>query len=90
MADGAKPKVMSSANESNSPQIGECASSARAAMPSKKSKTAPKIINKKAVAKSPSRACTVAIAPDKRFPHVNVLGIFFVMKLAIIMISILQ
>ena len=48
IADGAAPKVITSAKESNSLPIGELTFSKRATIPSKKSNTAPIIINSNA------------------------------------------
>ena len=48
MAEGAKPKVISSASESSSFPIGEETCSRRATMPSKKSNTAPITMNNNA------------------------------------------
>ena len=48
MAEGAKPKVISSANESSSFPMGEETWSRRATIPSKKSKTAPMTMNSSA------------------------------------------
>ena len=45
IADGASPKVMSSARESSSLPMGEDTWRSRAEKPSKKSKTAPRMIN---------------------------------------------
>jgi hypothetical protein len=48
MADGARPKVMSSASESSYLPMGDDTWSRRADIPSKKSNTAPMMINSRA------------------------------------------
>jgi len=55
--------------------MGELRWSSRAANPSKKSKTAARIISRKASVKSPKRnAATTAQAPQSRFESVSRLG----------------
>lgn len=68
---------MSSANESKSLPIGLGACSIRAEKPSKKSNTAPSMINNNASVYRYCVAITLAMHPDIKLPHVNVLGIMF-------------
>ena len=51
-------------------------------MPSKKSKTAPRIINNSATERLPVTAWAVAIAPQIRLQQVMLLGICLVIKLS--------
>ena len=84
MAEGAKPKVMSSAKESSSLPIGDDTLSKRADMPSKKSNTAPTIIHNRAMRISPRKALYVAIQPEIRLQHVIEFGIFLTIIFAIV------
>ena len=74
MADGATPKLMSSASESSSLPIAELTLSRRAAMPSKKSKTAAIRIKSPASVKLPVNAKVIDRHPDKAFIKVMVFG----------------
>ena len=64
----------------------ECASSARAIMPSKKSNTALKIMKASAHSYLASNAMTQAIHPENRFRQVRVFGIWRVMQFAIVVL----
>ena len=77
IADGAAPKVITSAKESNSLPIGELTFSKRAAIPSKKSNTAPIIINSNATSILPAKAKPIAMQPEIRLQQVILLGICF-------------
>jgi hypothetical protein len=65
---------MTSANESNSFPMGELTFKARAVSPSKKSNTAPAMMNAKANEYMPSRAYMVATQPEMRLQQVMELG----------------
>ena len=87
--DGATPKVMQSASESSWMPIGLLTRSKRATMPSRKSKTAPNRIKRKATGKSCNCGCescmaanAVATQPQRRFPQVRRLGMFCLMFIA--------
>lgn len=84
MVEGATPEVTQSARESNSLPIGDATLSNRADIPSTKSKQTPMIIHTKASFISPLNAIIVAIHPEIRLQHVNVLGTCFVIQLLII------
>lgn len=84
MVDGATPKVMSSASESNSLPMGEETPSKRALMPSKKSNTAPIMIHVSAQRGEPPKAQAVAMQPETRLLQVRVLGMCFVIEFAIL------
>ena len=74
MAEGARPKVISSASESSSLPMGEDTLSRRAVNPSKKSNTAPIIINRKAMRGLASKANFTAMQPEMRLQQVMPLG----------------
>ena len=79
MNPGARPKLITSANESNSAPILEYAFNKRAANPSKKSKTAAKMIKTNAPVKLLNRRImTQAIHPANKFRQVIILGICFI------------
>ena len=71
------PKVMSSARESSSFPISLETCNSRADIPSKKSKTAPRMMNSIACSGNPFIADTVAMQPEIRLQHVMVFGICF-------------
>ena len=75
--DGATPKLISSASESNSFPISEYAFYSRAAIPSKKSNIAANITQNTTQKKAPSKAIIIAILPENKFMEVMVLGICF-------------
>ena len=83
MAEGANPKVMSSANESNSFPKGPDTLNKRANMPSKKSNTAPSIMKEMAKVKFSLKAMTLAIQPENKLQQVTALGMWRVIQFAI-------
>ena len=74
MAEGATPKLMSSASESSSLPMAELTLSKRAAIPSKKSKTAASRMKNPAAVRLPVNANVIDIQPDKAFISVMVFG----------------
>ena len=77
MLAGATPNVTSSAKESSSLPIGLDTPRTRAVIPSKKSKTAPRMMNSRAISGMPNKANTVATHPEIRLQQVIVFGICF-------------
>ena len=77
---GATPNVTSSARESSSLPIGLDTPRTRAVIPSKKSKTAPRMMNSNAISGMPYNANTVATHPEMRLQQVIVFGICFFIR----------
>ena len=84
ITEGTNPKLISSARESNSFPMGEGACNTRADIPSRKSNTALIMMKVRAQSYLNSNAITHAIQPENRFRHVSVLGIWRVIRLAIV------
>ena len=83
--DGATPKLTTSESESSCLPNSDFASNARAAIPSRKSKTEASIISQAALNSFlPLKAIIIAMHPVKRFNKVSALGkiyfAFFIMK----------
>ena len=81
IVDGAIPKVISSARESICTPSGDDTPNKRAAIPSKKSKTAPSTIKAIASSNSHLKAMTHAIHPEKRLQQVIALGTCFLIDI---------
>lgn len=81
---GATPKLTTSARLSSSLPISEYALSNLAENPSRKSNIIAARINHEAVIISPFPAKIIAINPDTRFSEVIKFGIYFILKLDIV------